>query len=124
MKVVINRCWGGFGLSQKALHALYHQKCDSIRRKTEEDARSECPDIFDSLAKMSYGPLIGGYVYFGGGDMDRDDPALVRVIEDMGKAADGLFAELKIVVIPNDLSWSIDDYDGMETVKEAHRSWK
>ena len=30
---------------------------------------------------------------------------------------------MKVVEIPDDISWEISDYDGWETVEEIHRSW-
>ena len=37
--------------------------------------------------------------------------------------ADGDHAQLRIVDIPDDVNWYIDDYDGIETVREHHRTW-
>jgi hypothetical protein len=54
---------------------------------------------------------------------ERDDPLLVQVVEELGKEANGKFAELKVVTIPGNVEWEIDDYDGYETIEEKHRSW-
>jgi hypothetical protein len=35
----------------------------------------------------------------------------------------GVYAELKIVDIPDDVEWEIDEYDGKEWVAEVHRTW-
>ena len=32
-------------------------------------------------------------------------------------------AELAIVEIPDGIEWEIDDYDGIETIAETHRTW-
>lgn len=53
----------------------------------------------------------------------RTDPKLIQVIEELGKKANGSCADLKIVEIPDDVDWEIDDYDGSETIHEKHRSW-
>lgn len=86
MKVVINRCWGGFGLSDKA---------------------------------MAMFKALGG----NNADSDRDDPILIKVVETLGKEANTEFSSLKVVEIPDDVDYYIDDYDGMETIEECHRSW-
>ena len=86
MKVVINRCYGGFGLSDKAAAIL----------------NSDTPD---------YG-------------LDRADPKLVEVVEKLGVDANGRNALLKVVEIPDDVTWFIDDYDGIETIRETHRVWR
>ena len=54
----------------------------------------------------------------------RDDEHLIAVVEIMGSAADGGYAELKIVEIPNDVNWCIEEYDGREWVAERHKTWE
>ena len=56
-------------------------------------------------------------------DIARNDPILVYVVETLGNEANGSFAKLRIVEIPDDVNWEISDYDGMESVEEVHRSW-
>jgi len=54
----------------------------------------------------------------------RDSEHLIAVVELMGRAADGGYAELKIVDIPDDVNWCIEEYDGREWVAERHRTWE
>ena len=56
-------------------------------------------------------------------DVARDDPYLVQVVEELGARANGRHAELKVVEIPANVDWTIEEYDGNETVAEAHRTW-
>jgi hypothetical protein len=56
-------------------------------------------------------------------DVPRDDPELVKVVEELGDAANGRFAQLEVVEIPADVDWFIDEYDGSESIHEKHRSW-
>ena len=56
-------------------------------------------------------------------DIARNDQYLVRVVEEMGDEANGRFSELKVVDIPDDVEWQIDEYDGLESVHEVHRVW-
>ena len=54
----------------------------------------------------------------------RDDPVLVRVIEELaGEEAGGSAAVLKVVRVPADVNWCIQEYDGQEWVAEQHRTW-
>lgn len=53
----------------------------------------------------------------------RDDPILVQVVEQLGTKANGTYAKLKIVDIPDDVEWHIAEYDGKEWVAEDHRTW-
>jgi hypothetical protein len=54
----------------------------------------------------------------------RSDPKLVAIVEELGERAAGRYSELKIVEVPDDVSWYIDEYDGMEWVAEDHRTWR
>lgn len=90
MKVVINACHGGFGLSEKALKMYRAEVNDS-----EVD-------------------------YY---DIDRDDPVLVRLVEELGDEVNTRYSELKIVEIPDGIEWTVCEYDGLEWVAEAHRTW-
>lgn len=56
-------------------------------------------------------------------EITRDDERLIKVVEKLGDRANGACAELKIVEIPDYVDWEIDEYDGLESVDEAHRSW-
>jgi hypothetical protein len=56
-------------------------------------------------------------------DINRDDPHLVETVRSLGEAANGMCADLIVVTIPDDVKWHIDDYDGIETIHENHRSW-
>ena len=55
---------------------------------------------------------------------DRTDAALVQVVEELGELANGPHAELKVVEIPDDVKWQIEEYDGSEWVAEQHRTWR
>lgn len=56
-------------------------------------------------------------------EVSRNDPILIDIVEKMGKEAGTKFSELKIVNIPDDVDWIIEEYDGMEWVAERHRTW-
>jgi hypothetical protein len=45
-------------------------------------------------------------------------------VKELGEKANGRFAELKIVDIPLDIQWTIEDYDGDEWVTEKCRTWR
>jgi len=56
-------------------------------------------------------------------DLARDDPILVSIVREMGAAANGKYADLKIVEVPYGVEWTIAEYDGIEWVAEKHRTW-
>lgn len=56
-------------------------------------------------------------------DIPRDDADFVAVVESLGEAASGKCSKLKIVEIPDDTEFQIEEYDGYEHVAEKHRTW-
>lgn len=54
----------------------------------------------------------------------RDDVDLVAAVEQIGSLASGNFADLKVVEIPDDVNWVIEEYDGKEWIAESHRTWR
>lgn len=56
-------------------------------------------------------------------EISRDDPCLVQTVLELGAKANGAYANLKIVEIPDEVEWTIHEYDGMEWVAETHRTW-
>lgn len=78
--------------------------------------------------KVVYNSKFGGFslsdeaiARLGGEDeaekMARHDPRLVQVVEDMGAAADGSYARLRIHALKG-RRYRIDEYDGYEGVQE------
>ncbi len=58
-------------------------------------------------------------------DAYRSDLKLIAAIEKVGtKESSGPHARLRIVEIPDDIMWYIHEYDGNESVHEAHRIWR
>lgn len=157
MKLVINKCFGGFGLSQRG-----------IRRWCELKGR---PCFFFSHKRNASGNLMLGkfapstdetdsYVFtfdipnpdevipssdnwrtmtaeqraesnrlwsqhsISACDIPRDDPDLVRVVEELGEEANGSCSKLSVVVIPDGVEWTVEEYDGNEHVAERHETWR
>jgi hypothetical protein len=54
----------------------------------------------------------------------RDHELLVECVEVLGERADGAYATLRVVEIPEHVIWEIEEYDGNESVVESHRSWR
>lgn len=53
----------------------------------------------------------------------RNHPALVEMVESLGDVACASCCSLRVVEVPDDVQWQIDDYDGVEWVAEKHRRW-
>lgn len=54
---------------------------------------------------------------------DRANKLLIQTIEELGEKANGNYAKLKIVEIPDDVKYQIEEYDGLEHISEIHRTW-
>lgn len=113
-KVVVNACFGGFELSHDAIMRYGELKnLNLIYVKGDHEFNSH----------YYKNGLTDDENYFSSYDIERDDPILVQVVEEMGEEADGRFSELRIADVPDDVLWYLDDYDGIETVREIHRTW-
>ena len=137
-KVILNKCYGGFGVSIE-VYKLYAKKkglsicfydCDyrngkTIYKKIEEPTN---PVFFHCFTKD-----IEDNVTISDDDYEkyslwlcrdyREDPTLIEVVEELGEKANSPFSDLRIVEIPSDLDYVIDDYDGIETLHENVREW-
>lgn len=129
MKIVINKCWGGFGLSKKAVMRLHKLGCKHVEEQTREQffGNSTIDDTIekqDKTLKMLQMPMKNDIIL---SDEHRSDnrscPFLVKVVEEMGEKASGEHSNLKIIEIPDDIKYTLEDYDGMEHIAEKHRTW-
>lgn len=111
MKIVLNRCFGGFSISKKAAEFMANNGCERAKKELEESERQD-------------GHWYGfGFVKGVSGGYDRTSEHLVLAVETLGKEANGDLSSLVVVEIPDGIDYYIDEYDGMETVREHHRSW-
>ena len=137
MKVILNKCYGGFGVSQEA-YELYAKKKGieifpyTIKFKNGtgiyKKANSGNTVITTYLTKdfgyfveMSDDDLKGKHLYLDDGH--REDPVLIEVVEELGDRASGRFAKLVVVDIPDGMEYEIDDYDGIETLHQKVETW-
>ena len=107
-KVVLNSCYGGFGLSEEAIQMLID------KHGLEIDS-----DSYGYVDNDDFGIEDENYEAY------RMDKRLISVVEKLGvKKASGKHAELRVVVVPDEVvevhGWHIDDYDGCESVHQSH----
>jgi hypothetical protein len=136
-KIVINRCYGGFGLSPKAEAEYLKRKGKQVFFYKENYERNiwikvTNPDqltMFYHVFTIDLGESVPNDIkysakdYFSCYSIPRDDPDLVAVVEELGEESWGACAKLSVVEIPDDVDWEIDEYDGMECISEKHQTW-
>jgi hypothetical protein len=142
MKIVINRCYGGFSLSAEAVAALAKlngRECYFFSGGIGPSDPYK-PVSLDEAGQSLFVTAFDEYVppdpksdsfneWYTVHCLDchpdaRTDPKLVEVVETLGTArASGRHAVLEVVEIPDGVEWEISDYDGIEHVHEVHRIW-
>jgi hypothetical protein len=119
-KVVINTCFGGFGLSDVAFEKLLERKGIEFEISTDNKYSKEITFYYRKGMVDDEEGYLSVYEFI----RDRSDADLIGVIEELGlEKAAGKYAELKIVEVPDDVEWHISEYDGAEHVAENHRTW-
>ena len=135
-KVVYNACYGGFGLSKEACQRYWDIKGQQVW--IEQNPEFISSDIFDVWLvspedriekkdtdnfyamsmdeRVAYNQAYSKQIWYYR-DVDRHDPALVQVVEELGKKAGGNYAELAIAEVYG--PYRIDEYDGYESVETA-----
>jgi len=103
-KIVYNACYGGFGLSEKAVQRYSDLAGLGLIYKKEEDASwgnwytPDGEDWWDD-------------------EISRSDPFLVQVVEELGEEANDKTSRLQIEELPKGTLYRIDEYDGLESVE-------
>ena len=140
-KVVINSCYGGFSLSHTGVMEyaklkgieLYGWIGDSTKKIYSKYGKEPTLDNPESALihyctkpvnnETEYKKLKGDKFYWSDRSIDRDDPALIQTIKNLKKKANGHCANLRIIEIPDNVEWQIEEYDGFEHIAEKHKTW-
>lgn len=151
MKVVINVCYGGFGLSKKAVKRmaeLQGREChfftfDTTNHLAFLPTTLEAEDFMWTAYDISNPEILKSkksWVEMTSEERcadnavserhsletrprERHDPLLIQVVEELGEAANGGYAKLKIVEIPDGIEYIVEEYDGNEHITEKHQTW-
>lgn len=103
MKIVINCWYGGFSVSDAVMEELNLPNSGNIWNHIN----NKTFDINSNNSKQF-----------------RAHAPLIKAIEKIGHPhCNGPCANLKIIEIPDNVNWEIQEYDGVETIHEVHRTW-
>ena len=134
MKILINTCFGGYNLSHEAMLRYAELKGIAVYpesglgglytywlvpesgRVDQSNWRSMSKEEQKASSKLYEEQTLCSSGF-------RTDPTMIQVVEELGAKANGRFAELKIVEIPDGMAYIIEEYDGMEHIAEVHRTW-
>lgn len=125
-KIVYNACYGGFSISDEAVERYAEIKGITLYADNDKWGNNYylCPveDYNDICFQEENSPVSperyarSSALYFSRRDIDRADPVLAQVVEELGDRANGDFAKLEIEEVPTGTLYRIDEYDGMENV--------
>lgn len=146
MKIVLNGCYGGFGLSYEAMYLYLTVKGEKVyfyadlstynddgknhmyKRVPLNEIYNYKNALFIICTTEDQGDVLCNYPksIFHASDVDRSDPILVFVVETMGSnAASGKYASLYVEDIPDGTQYKIDNYDGIEElITKDDDDWK
>lgn len=132
MKIILNKTYGGFDVSQKA-YELYAEKkglelfkyssdfnFEKVTYTKIEDANEAylfCEYFtkdFGEKANISNEDYVKYNLFLN--EKHRTDEVLIEVIEELSKEANGRFGDLKIVEIPDGAYYKVEEYDGYESL--------
>jgi hypothetical protein len=142
MKIVLNKCYGGFGVSHEAIMRYGELKGVEVVLYTNDEPHTGDSTIFKRITVEEMEELSDWAISYVVNppegdtfevDYDREDneipeflstydfekyradPEFIQTVEELGKLASGRFANLVVVEIPDGAEYDISDYDGVET---------
>jgi len=153
-EILLNKCYGGYSLSSEAIHCYMMRRYGECYFYGYDETREHglcLLDIAETLgSENTYGNSRLRFVSavflgetcssddiydregvfvaydFGSSFAMREDPLLISIVRELGDAANGRYAELEIVNIPDNLAggnYVIDEYDGIETLHAEIEMW-
>ena len=134
MKVILNKCFGGFDVSDAAYELYAKKKGIALYWyvQNENGCYFSRDDKSGRVLKYCFTEDFGDNPKRDDIDWDkmlylnsekREDKVLIEVVEELGDVASGSFGELVVVEIPDDMNYVIDDYDGIETLHARVEVW-
>ena len=123
VKILINTRPGMFCLSHQAVLRYAELKGFSVYPERVDAGQEIYIHWLDPVGTVN--PLRKGTLSFNESVIDRHDPELIQIFEELGDRANGYRAALQIIRIPADVDYQIEsEEDGSEYVAEKHHTWR
>ena len=116
IKVVINNSFGGFGLSKKAILRMRELGSDWADSVLFKGDKHPWYNYINDMPDGNYYMAASNSEEEMWEDIERDDPVLVQVVEELGTEASGFSASLEVKTIKYELEIE-NYYDGKERAR-------
>jgi hypothetical protein len=139
MKIAINRCYGGFDpsmavekeyLRRKGKEAFFYKQTKYKHSEGVDEYIRVNPGESNYIMAFTLTKDLGEITndlpdddFFMMSSVERNDPDLIAALETCAGNRDTNVSKIEIVEIPDDVKYTIEDYDGVESIHEVHRSW-
>lgn len=144
MKVVYNSCYGGFSVSDAAIRRYAEIKGITLYPEVDKTFGRRFTTYWTIPETMRVGRVLEGDAWkkatleerkasnafcdanvISNYRLERTDPVLVQVVEELGADANGAHAELVIEDVPAGKAYRIQEYDGNEWIEYRDEiEWK
>lgn len=139
-KVILNKDYGVFDVSFKAYSLYAKKKGLKLYAYEPQLVKDSKGTIYEKINK-DRDTLFTEYFTKDFGDVSRisdddyekyrlyldkshrEDKVLIEVVEELKEKANGRYGKLKVVEIPDNLKYVIDDYYGIETLHQEVQEW-
>lgn len=136
MKVILNKCYGGFIPSVLA-HKEYAKKKGfeafpyklNVKDHNFLKQNPSCSDAFVIYSNKDLGSNTSSIpddcIFSLSKEESRFDPTLIEVVEELGTKANSYCSKLQVFEVPDELkdNYKIDSYDGYEFIHQKVEEW-
>jgi len=113
-KIVVNKCYGGFGVSNEVLKYIFERLSDDKKQQLNNSWQAEAKRVSEGFPLCDKWTILEEVYYSYVSKLPRHDKLLIEAIENV-VSPDGDYSSLQIVEIEDD-KYIIKEYDGYESV--------
>lgn len=109
---------GGFGLSEKAMLRIAELKGLKVYPMADSHFGNNFFFLEEPNGRTTEQMFKDRVEFFTEDSLERHDPILVQVVEELGDESNGMYAKLRIANVGS--IYRIHEYDGYESVQEPN----